>query len=77
MFETIVRMIKGILMGVLYGIFFLGILCELFVFLPVVAVLNRLLGQQHYRMQWALRVLLSLWLWFLWACRLLVSVPSK
>ena len=77
MFETIVRMIKGILMGVLYGIFFLGILCELFVFLPVVAVLNRLLGQQHYRMQWALRVLLSLWLRFLWACRLLVSMPSK
>jgi len=32
MFETIVRTIKGALMGALYGIFFLGILCELFLF---------------------------------------------
>lgn len=76
MFETIVRMIKGVLMGILYGIFFLGILCELFVFLPVVSALNRLYGQQPYRMQWALRVLISLWLWFLRVCQLLVSRPS-
>jgi 1-acyl-sn-glycerol-3-phosphate acyltransferase len=28
-------------------------------------------------MQWALRALINLWLWFLRACRLLVSMPSK
>jgi len=77
MFETIVRTIKGALMGALYGIFFLGILCELFLFLPGISILNRFLGQQPYRMQWALRALINLWLWFLWACRLLVSMPSK
>ena len=77
MFETIIRTTKGALMGALYGIFFLGILCELFVFLPVVSVLNRLFERQPYRMQWALRALINLWLWFLWACRLLVSMPSK
>jgi 1-acyl-sn-glycerol-3-phosphate acyltransferase len=77
MFETIVRTIKGALMGALYGIFFLGILCELFLFLPGISILSRLLGQQPYRMQWALRALINLWLWFLRACRLLVSMPSK
>ena len=77
MFETIVRTIKGVLMAALYGLFFLGILCELSVFLPVISVLNRIFGQQPYRMQWALRALLNLWLWCLWACRLLVSRPSK
>jgi 1-acyl-sn-glycerol-3-phosphate acyltransferase len=77
MFESIVRTTKGALMGALYGVFFLGILCELFVFLPGVSILNRLFGQQPYRMQWALRSLLNLWLWFLWGCRLLVSTPSK
>ena len=77
MFETIVRTTKGALMGVLYGVFFLGILCELFVFLPSIWILNRVFEREPYRMQWALKVLLSLWLWFLWACRLLVSMPSK
>lgn len=77
MFETIVRRIKGAMMGFLYGVFFLGILCELFLFLPVVSIMNRLFGQQPCRMQWALRTLLNLWLWFLWVCRLLVSRPSK
>jgi 1-acyl-sn-glycerol-3-phosphate acyltransferase len=77
MFETIVRTIKGVLMAALYGLFFLGILCELFLFLPVISMLNSILGQQFYRMQWALKVLLNLWLWFLWACRLLVSMPSR
>ena len=77
MLETMVRLTKGVLMGVLYGIFFLGILCELFLFLPCIWIINRLLGQQPYRMQWALRALITLWLWFLRACRLLVSMPSK
>jgi 1-acyl-sn-glycerol-3-phosphate acyltransferase len=77
MLETSVRLSKGILMGVLYGIFFLGILCELFLFLPCISILNRLLGQRPYRMQWALRFLLNLWLGFLWVGRLLVSKPSK
>jgi len=64
-------------MGALYGIFFLGILCELFLFLPCVTILNRFFDHQPSRMQWALRILLNLWLRFLWACRLLVSKPSK
>jgi len=46
-------------------------------FLPGISILNRLFEQQPYRMQWALRALINLWLWFLWACRLLVSMPSK
>jgi 1-acyl-sn-glycerol-3-phosphate acyltransferase len=75
--ETILRMLKGVLMTALYGVFFLGILCELCVSLPIISVANRLFGQQPYRMQWALRLLLNLWLWFLWAGRLLVSSPSK
>jgi len=75
--ETIVRAFKGTLMAALYGVFFLGILCELFLFFPVISIVNRLFGQQPYRMQWALRVLISLWLRFLWACRLLVSRPSR
>ena len=77
MLETIVRMTKGALMGVLYGVFFLGILCELFLFLPSISILNRLFGQEPCRMQWALRILLNLWLWFLRACRLLVPMPPK
>jgi len=77
MFEAIVRLIKGALMGVLYGVFFLGIVCELMVFLPAVSFLNRLFGQEPGRMQWALRVLIGLWLWLLRAGRLLVSLPSK
>jgi 1-acyl-sn-glycerol-3-phosphate acyltransferase len=77
MVENSIRMAKGGLMGILYGVFFLGILCELFLFLPVVTMLNRIFGQRPHRMQWALRVLLNVWLWCLWACRLLVSKPSK
>ncbi len=75
MAETIIRTVKGALMGALYGVFFLGILCELFVFLPVVALLNRFFGHRPHRMQWALRTLISLWLWFLRVCRLLVCKP--
>jgi 1-acyl-sn-glycerol-3-phosphate acyltransferase len=77
MLETTVRATKGVLMGALYGIFFLGILCELFLFLPFITVLNRFFDQQPYRMQWAFRILLRLWLRLLWACRLLASMPSK
>ena len=64
-------------MGALYGVFFLGILCELFLFLPGVTLLNRFFGRQPFRMQWAFRVLMKVWLRLLWACRLLASVPSK
>jgi len=77
MLENAVRSIKGVLMGALYGIFFLGIVCELFLFLPCITIVNRFAGRQHGRMQWAFRILLRLWLRLLWACRLLVSVPSK
>jgi 1-acyl-sn-glycerol-3-phosphate acyltransferase len=77
MVDTSIRTVKGVLMGILYGIFFLGILCELFLFLPVISMLNSIFGPRPYRMQWALRTLLNLWLWCLWACRLLVSKPSK
>ena len=64
-------------MGALYGVFLLGILCELFFFLPCITVLNRFLGHHPWRMQWAFRVLMKVWLRLLWACRLLASVPSK
>lgn len=75
--ETTVRVIKGALMAALYGVFFVGILCELLVFLPIISVVNRLFGRQPYRMQWALRTLLNLWLWFLRVFRFLAPGPSK
>jgi len=73
MSETIFRSMKGLLMGALFGVFLLGIFFELLVALPIVLILNRILGPKHYRMQWTVRILVSLWLFLLRACGLLTD----
>ena len=71
MYETFLRSMKGLLMLVLFGVFFLGIIFELLITLPILWVLNIILGPQPYRMQWTIRILVSLWLFLLRACGLL------
>jgi len=73
MSEVIFRSMKGLLMGALFGVFLLGIFFELLVALPVVLVLNRIIGPNHYRMQWTIRILVGLWLFLLRACGLLTD----
>jgi 1-acyl-sn-glycerol-3-phosphate acyltransferase len=65
MFETILRCIKGLLMGGLFGLFLLGIFLELLIALPIIWLLDRILGPNHSRMQWTVRILVSLWLYLL------------
>ena len=77
MFESIVRFVRGLLMGGLFGIFLLGIFIELLIALPVIWVLDRILGPDHSRMQWAVRILVSLWLFMLKGCRLLTDRAAK
>ena len=61
---------KGLLMLALFGVFLFGIFLELLITLPVLWVLNRILGPQPYRMQWTIRILVSLWLFLLRGCGL-------
>lgn len=77
MYEKLSRSLKGLLMLVLFGVFLLGIFFELLISLPVLWVLNRILGPQHYRMQWTIRVLVGLWLFLLRACGLLKASELK
>jgi 1-acyl-sn-glycerol-3-phosphate acyltransferase len=65
MFETIIRTLKGLLMGALFGVFLLGIFFELLIALPVILALNRILGSAPYRAQWTVRILVGLWLFLL------------
>ena len=60
--EIFLRSMKGLLMGALFGVFLLGIFFELLIALPIIWVLNRILGSEHYRMQWTIRILVTLWL---------------
>ncbi len=71
MSEIFLRSMKGFFMGALFGVFLFGIFFELLITLPVLWVLNRILGPQHYRMQWTIRILVSLWLFLLRGCGLL------
>jgi 1-acyl-sn-glycerol-3-phosphate acyltransferase len=77
MVEMIVRTAKGILMALLFGIFYLGILCGLFIFLPVASLQNHSRGHEPHRMQKALRTLVSLWLFLLRIFGLLESKPTR
>jgi 1-acyl-sn-glycerol-3-phosphate acyltransferase len=77
MFETIRRFIKGLLMGGLFGLFLLGIFIELLIALPIIWVLDRIFGSNHSRMQWAVRMLVSLWLFMLKGCGLLTDRAAK
>jgi len=77
MSEIFFRSMKGLLMGALFGVFLLGIFFELLITLPILWVLNRILGPQHYRMQWTIRILVSLWLFLLRGCGLLKARELK
>ena len=50
MSEIFFRSMKGFFMGALFGVFLLGIFIELLITLPILWVLNRILGPQPYRM---------------------------
>jgi 1-acyl-sn-glycerol-3-phosphate acyltransferase len=71
MSEIFFRSMKGFFMGALFGVFLFGIFFELLITLPVLWVLNRILGPRPYRMQWTIRILVSLWLFLLRGCGLL------
>ncbi|MGE5839075.1 MAG: lysophospholipid acyltransferase family protein [Deltaproteobacteria bacterium] len=71
MSEIFLRSMKGFFMGALFGVFLLGILFELLITLPVLWVLNRILGPQDSRMQWTTRRLVAMWLFLLRGCGLL------
>jgi len=65
------RGLKGFLMGGLFGVFLFGIFFELVIALPLLWGLNRILGREHYRTQWTIRVLVGLWVALLKMCGLL------
>ena len=75
--EIFVRAMKGFLMGLLFGAFLLGIFFELLVTIPIVWILNRILGSQPHRMQWTVRILVGLWLRLLRVCQLLKAKQPK
>ena len=77
MSEKFLRSMKGLLMLALFGVFLLGIFIELLITLPILWVLNRILGPQPYRMQWTIRILVSLWLFLLRGCGLLKAREPK
>jgi len=77
MSEKLLRSMKGLLMFALFGLFLLGIFIELLITLPIVWVLNRILEPQPYRMQWTIRILVSVWLLLLRGCGLLKARESK
>jgi 1-acyl-sn-glycerol-3-phosphate acyltransferase len=75
--EKLLRSMKGVLMFALFGLFLLGILLELLITFPILWVLNRILGPKPYRMQWTIRILVSLWLFLLRGCGLLNAEKPK
>jgi len=77
MSEKLLRGMKGLLMFALFGVFLIGIFFELLITLPILWGLNRILGFQPYRMQWTIRILVSLWLLLLRGCGLLKARESK
>jgi 1-acyl-sn-glycerol-3-phosphate acyltransferase len=77
MSEKFLRSMKGLLMGGLFGVFLLGIFFELLIALPILWVLNRILGPQRYRTQWTIRILVRLWLFLLRGCGLLKASELK
>jgi 1-acyl-sn-glycerol-3-phosphate acyltransferase len=77
MSEKLLRSMKGVLMFALFGLFLLGIFLELLITFPILWVLNRILGPKPYRMQWTIRILVSLWLFLLRGCGLLKAEKPK
>jgi 1-acyl-sn-glycerol-3-phosphate acyltransferase len=77
MSEKFLRIMKGFMMGALFGVFLFGIFLELLIVLPILWVLNRILGHQYSRTQWTIRILVSLWLSLLKGCGLLRARQPK
>ena len=77
MSEKLLRSMKGLLMFALFGVFLLGIFIELLITLPILWVLDRILGPQPYRMQWTIRILVRAWLFLLRGCGLLRAKQPK
>jgi 1-acyl-sn-glycerol-3-phosphate acyltransferase len=75
--EIMVRTAKGFLMGVLFGIFLAGIFFELLIVLPVIWAVNRILGSNLHRGQWAVRLLIGLWLFLMRAFHLLTAKAGE
>ncbi len=77
MSEKFFRSLKGLLMFGLFGVFLLGIFFELLITVPVLWVFNKILGPQPYRMQWTIRIAVSMWLFLLRGCGLLKAREPK
>jgi len=77
MSEMIFRAAKGFLMGVLFGVFLLGVFFELLIALPIVGGLNKIFGVKPCRMQGTIRLLVSFWLVLLKGCGLLADRAGK
>jgi 1-acyl-sn-glycerol-3-phosphate acyltransferase len=75
--ETLSRTAKGFLMGVLFGVFLAGIFFELLMVLPIIWVMNRILGFNPYRLQLTVRILVGLWLFLMRGFRLLTDRAGK
>ena len=76
MINLLIRGIKGFFMTVLFGIFLGGILVELFLVLPLIWCLDKMLGPEPDRMQRSHRILISFWIVMLKWCRLLSAKPA-
>jgi len=77
MLETIIRALKGFSMGALFGLFLMGILFVLLIVLPILLILDRVLGPKPYRMQTVIRVIIRYWLFVMQGCGLLSSKNGK
>lgn len=58
-------------MGILFGVFLLGIFFELLIVVPILSMANKVLGFSPFRMQVTIRLLVRLWLFLLKVCGLL------
>jgi 1-acyl-sn-glycerol-3-phosphate acyltransferase len=77
MTSKLIRGIKGVFMAVLFGMFFGGILVELFFVLPLIWCIEKLAGPKPDRMQRSHRILISLWIAMLKVCRLLSAKRAR
>lgn len=76
MTDRFIRAMKGVFMGAMFALFFMGLLSVLFFAVPVVWVLNRLLEEKP-RLQQVLVFSFRFWLWLLGLLGLLKSRPAK
>ena len=77
MIIKLIRGFKGFFMAVLFGMFFCGILVELFFVLPLIWCIEKLLGPEPDRMQRSHRILISFWIVMLKLFGLLRAKPAS